>query len=319
MSDDITADQLTELIEANPMADDLAVNPPADPADPPAGDPPADPPADPPKSNGEGDSTDDWRASIEDADLRKVADRFASPTAMAEAMVDLRKRDSQTRVPGKDASEKDVAAYHKAVGVPEKAEGYEFAVPEDHELTEADKAFQAWAGETFHAQNISVDQAKGLAEAWNEYAAGIQQAQIDADKAFADETEAALKKEWPGKEFERNKAFANAAAAKLYGDDIDEVRNIETKDGRFVLDHLAFVKAHAQIGREMQEGRLGNVMTDDARDSVQDQIDDLRKQIDKAKAGGDSEKANRLYQKQLELDAKIVGTKPVVGAEGRTA
>ncbi|KKL62917.1 hypothetical protein LCGC14_2180360, partial [marine sediment metagenome] len=75
MSDDITVDQLTELIEANPMANDPAVDPSADPADPPAGDPPADPPADPPvKGNGEGDppASDDWRALITDADAKMI-------------------------------------------------------------------------------------------------------------------------------------------------------------------------------------------------------------------------------------------------------
>ncbi len=303
------------------MADDPAVNPSADPADQPVGDPPADPPADPPdKPNGADDpSADDWRASIEDTDLRKVADRLASPTAAVQAIADLRKRDSQTRVPGKDASEKDVAAYHKAIGVPAKAEAYEFAAPEGHDLTDADKAFQTAAAETFHGLNITADQAKGLNEWWNEMTAAAQQAQIDADKAYADETTEALKKEWPGKEFKLNKAFADHAAAKVFGDAIDDVRNIETKDGRFILDHPAFVRMLAQYGREMEEGRLGDVMTDGDRDSVQDQIDELGKKINKAKADGDSEKANRLYQEQLGLDAKVVGTGAVVGAEGRTA
>ena len=124
------------------------------------------------KSNGKDEPTettdaDAWRDSIEDPELRKVADRLASPTAAVQAIADLRKRDSQTRVPGKDASEKDVAAYHKAIGVPEKADGYEFTVPEGHDPTDADKAFQAWAGETFHAEKLTVDQAKGLNAKWN--------------------------------------------------------------------------------------------------------------------------------------------------------
>ena len=316
MSDDINVDQLTELIEANPMAEETTETT----EETTSGE--TTETATEEKSNGEDkatETTDDRRASIEDTDLRKVADRFASPTDAIKAVADLRKRDSQTRVPAKDASEKDVTAYHKAIGVPKDANGYEFAVPEGHELTDADKAFQTWAGETFHAEKITADQAKGLAAAYNEYAASVQQAQIDADQAYADETTEALKKEWPGKEFDRNKTFADRAAAKVFGDAIDDVRNIETKDGRFILDHPAFIKMLAQYGREMEEGRLGSVMTEGDRDSVQNQIDDLRGKIDKAKAEGDSELANRLYQEQLRLDAKVVGTAPVVGAEGRTA
>ena len=316
MSDDITVDQLTELIEANPMAEETTETT----EETTSGE--TTETATEEKSNGEDkatETTDDWRASIEDTDLRKVADRFPSPTAMTEAMVDLRKRDSQTRVPGKDASEKDVTAYHKASGVPEKAEAYEFAVPEGHEITDSDKAFQTAAAETFHGLNITADQAKGLNTWWNDMTAAAQQAQIDADKTYADETEEALKKEWPGKEFKLNKTFADRAASRVFGDELDDVRNIETKDGRFILDHPAFVRMLAQYGREMEEGRLGSVMTDGDRDNVQDKIDDLRERIDKAMAENDSEKANRLYQEQLALDATIVGTGPVVGEEGRTA
>ena len=315
------------------MAEDPTANPPADPVDPPAGDPPTDPPAAPPakgkakddppaKINGADDppTSDDWRVSIEDADLRKVADRFDSLSAMTKAVSDLRKRESTSiRVPGKDASEKDVAAYHKALGVPETVEGYEFAVPEGHEPTDGDKAFQAWAGETFHLNDISVEQAKGLNEAWNKYAASVLQAQIDADKKYADETETALKAEWPGKEFERNKAFADRAAAKVFGDALDDVRNIETKEGRFVLDHPAFVKMLAQVGREMDEGRLGGVLTEGDRDSIQSQIDDLQTKIDRATAQNDRTTAQDLYIKQQKLYEKVYGTAPVVGSEGRTA
>lgn len=277
------------------------------------------------KGNGEDKATeapapDEWRALVTDADAKKEAERTTDLNAGFKRIVELRTQLSSAITPlGKKPTDEQVTAYRKAVGIPEKADGYEFTVPEGHDLTDADKAFQAWAGETFHAQNITADQANGLAAAWNEFAAGILQTQIDADTKYADESMEALKKDWPGKEFEVNKGIADGAATKLFGDVFDEVKNIETKDGRFILDHPAFVRMLAGVGREMQEGRLGSTMTDTDRDSVQDKIDGLRKQIDKAKADGDNEKANRLYQQQLTLDAQIVGTKPVVGAEGRTA
>ena len=273
------------------------------------------------KPNGEDTttSTDDWRASIEDAGLRKVADRFDSVVSLTQAVADLRKRESTSiRLPGKDADDKEVAAYRKAIGVPEAAEGYDFGMPEGHEPTDADKAFQASAAEVFHGLNITAEQVTGLSEWWNGYAAEQQQALVDADTAYADQTEAALKKEWPGEEFGHNKAFADRAATKLFGDELEAVRWIEGKDGRFVLDHPAFVKALAQVGREMEEGRLGDVMTDGDRDGVQGQIDDLEKKIDKAKATGDRETANRLYNQQQDLYRKVVGSGAIVGAEGRT-
>lgn len=264
--------------------------------------------------------SDDWRASIEDPALRKVADRYASPTAIAKAVADLRKHESTAiRIPGKDASEEEIAAYTKALGVPETAEGYEFTVPEGQEPTDADKAFQAWAGETFHSNRISVEQAKGLSEAWNTYVAALQEEQVKADKAFADESLTALKAEWPGKEFERNKAFADHAARDGFGDDFEEVSNIETKDGRFVLDHPAMVRMLAKFGREMDEGRLGGVMTEGDMEGIDAQIDEMQDKIDKAQARHDRETANRLYQQQQELYRKKYGSGPIVGSEGRTA
>lgn len=281
-------------------------------------DPPVDPPVEPPaEPNGE---ADDWRAPIKDEKLRDHAGRFTSLDALVEANLNYRKDFSKAIMPlTEDSTDEQVAAYRKATGVPETVDGYEFSVPEGHELTDADKAFQASAAEMFHKFNISAETAKGLNEWWNEATAATMQAQIDADKQYADETEAALKKEWPGEEFKRNKAFADHAAARVFGDEFDEVRNIETKDGRFILDHPAFVKMLAQYGREMQEGRLGDVMTESARNDLQGQIDDLDKKIDKARSEGDREKANELYIQQQELYRKSYGAGPVVGAEGRVA
>lgn len=265
-------------------------------------------------------SVDDWRAPIEDKELRKVADRFASPADMAKAVSDLRKRESTSiRLPGKDASDEDVAAYKAAIGVPENVDGYEFALPEGREATDDDKAFQSAAGEVFHKLNISAEQATGLNAWWNEFQAQAEAAQTEADKAFAAETEAALRKEWPGQEFDRNKVFADRAATELFGDTIEQVREIETKDGKFVLDHPALVKVLARVGREMDEGKLGSVISEGDRDAIDTQIADLDKKIEVAQRSGDRETANRLYQQQLALTQKIVGNQGIVGAEGRAA
>lgn len=262
----------------------------------------------------------DWRSSIEDADLRKVADRFASPTDAIKAVSDLRKRESTSiRALGKDASDDEVTAYRKATGVPETAEGYVFEAPEGVEFSDADKAFHTSAAEVFHKLNIPTVDAAALTEWWNETAAATQQAQVAADKAFADESEAALKAEWPGEEYDRNKAIADKAATDLFGATIDAVREIETKDGRFILDHPSFVKMLAQVGREMQEGRLGSVLSDGDRGGVESQISELQDRIDKAQANRDHNMANKLYQEQQGLYRKLHGSAPIVGAEGIAA
>ncbi len=261
----------------------------------------------------------DWRASIPEGKLRDHAGRFTSPTHMSENSLELRQQLSTAIQPlPTNPTDEQVTTYRERIGVPKTAEDYAFDTPEGHELTDTDKDFRSAMSALFHGQNISVDQAKGLEAGYGEFAAKLAQAQIDGDKKFADETSEALKVEWPGAEFERNKAFADAAVAEGFGDNVEEVRHLELKDGRFVLDHPIFLRMLAKFGREMDEGKMGGVMTEGDRGGVENQIDDLQTQIEKAQARGDGSKANKLYQEQQGLWRKITGAGPVVGAEGRT-
>ena len=70
------------------------------------------------------------------------------------------------------------------------------------------------------------------------------------------------------------------------------------------------------IGREMSEGSLGPSLTDDEKDTVADEVRDIRKQIAEAQESGDSKRADQLYQKEQKL-LKKMGNKPIVGAAGR--
>ena len=267
------------------------------------------------KPNG---STDDWRSGIQDEKLRDHAGRFTSVLDLVGKHYELRQQLSTAIQPlGKDATDEQVTAYRKSIGVPETTEGYEFSLPEGHEITDADKTFQTAAADMFHKNNITSEQATGLNDWWNEIQVAALQEQIKGDKKYADDTEAALKVEWPGEEFSRNKAFADKAAAKVFKEDIDEIRSIETKDGRFILDHPSFIKMLAQYGREMDEGKLGNIMTDSDLNANDTQIVEFEKKIEKATNEGDRELANKLYQEQQELYRKAYGAAPVVGAEGR--
>lgn len=266
------------------------------------------------------EANDNWRSVIQDEKLRKHAENFASVEELTKAHLGYRKDLSTAIIPlGKNPTDEQITAYRKAAGIPEAVDGYEFSVPEGREPTETDKALQSNLAETYHKLNINSDQAKGLSEWWNEAQSAALKAQIDGDKEFAEQSMAALRKEWPGTEFDTNKAIADLAAVKIFGDQLDEVRNIETNDGRFVLDHPAFLKMLAQYGREMQEGNLGGNLTEGDVSSVEGQISELDKQINEARWAGDPAKANDLYIKQQDLYRKIYGGDPIVGSEGRTA
>lgn len=312
------------------MPDDPVVNDPVDPVDPTAGDPPADPLVDPsvdlPKANGAGDppadpaAADDWRASIQDADLQKHAERFTSVKDLTRAHMDLRKELSTAIAPlGKKPTDEQIETYRKVTGVPKTAEGYKFPDLLDGELTDEIKASRTTWAERFHTLNVPGDVAAKLVAFVGEDGAAALTAQIDEDKAYAKETETALKVEWPGKEFKINQKFADTGLRYLLKADVEEAKTIEMKSDRFLLDHPLLLKAFAQLGREVDEGKLGGTMTEGDLDALDTQIDDLEKKIDQATAENDGEKANKLYQEQQELYRKKHGSAPIVGSEGRTA
>ena len=263
----------------------------------------------------------DWRAGIPD-DLKPIADRFTSREDAIRAIQSFQKRDGQVRVPGKDAKPEEIAAYHKAIGVPDKPEAYEFFVPEGATVTDDMKANQVEWGKRFQAMGIGKDAAKKLSQFVSEDGKRYQDSLISADKTFAEQQEAALRSEWKGDDYDRNKTLANKAFRDLAGKtglNVEALTQIETKDGRFLMDRAEIIRMFAAIGREMSEGSLGPTLTESEKDTVDEQIRGLRSQINEAQTGGDSKRANKLYLQEQSLIAKRDGNRTVVGTQGRMA
>ena len=265
-------------------------------------------------------ASDDWTADLPD-DLKETGKRFTSKSDAVRAINDFRKRESQVRVPGKNATPEETAAYHKAIGIPEKSEEYEFPnLPEGMELTEQVKESRAEWGKRFQKLGIPKEAAKELSKLANEDALRDAVAQKEADKAFVESQEAALRSEWKGDEYDRNKTLANRAFTDLAsrtGLNLEDLTKIETKDGRFLMDRSEIVRMFAAIGREMSEGSIGPSLTESERDTADEQIRNVRTQVAEAQASGDSKRANLLYQQEQGLLAKRSGNNPIVGARGR--
>lgn len=263
----------------------------------------------------------DWRADLPD-DLKDTAKRFTSKADAIRAIQDLRKRESQVRVPGKNATPEEVSAYRKAIGIPEKAEEYEFPKLKDEELTDEVKESRAAWSKRFHDLEVPKKTAKALIDYLAEDSEKFQESQVKADKAFAEKQEAALRSEWKGDEYDRNKTLANRAFAEVAnraGLTLDELTKIETKDGRFLMDRAEVIRMFAAIGREMSEGSIGPTLTEGEKETLDDQIRSIRSQQAEAQSNGDSKRANMLYQREQALIAKREGNKPIVGAKGRAA
>ena len=269
-----------------------------------------------PKPNG------DWRASLKDEDAKKFAESSPDVEHLTKRALDMRTKLSTAIVkPGKDAKPEELAAYHKTIGVPETPEGYKFEMPEGREPTEADKAFQAAWAKGFHDDKVPAEYVSKINQRWNAFVLATEKAQLAEDTRYAQETEAALKQKWGGDEqFSINRQHGDRAARELFGAEYDNVRQITGKDGRYILDHPAFVEMFAKVGREMSEDKtFGRIMTDTDKQAAESRVKDIHSKIDEAMSRNDFDTANKLDQELQGLHRKIGGSKPVVGSLGRVA
>lgn len=265
----------------------------------------------------------DWREQIKDDDAKKFAESSTDVTHLVKRALDMRSKLSNAIIrPGKNASPEEVSAYRKALGIPEKHEEYEFPeLPAEKLTPEVKESRAAWA-KRFHDLSIPKETAKTLLQLVGDDSTKFKEAQVQADKEFAQQSEAALRSEWKGDEYDKNKNLANRAFSELAsraGIPVDVLSKLETKDGRFLMDRPELVKLFAVVGREMAEGTLGPTLTESEAETIDGQIKDLRTQQAEAQSSGNSKLANTLYQKEQALIAKRSGNKPIVGAQGRSA
>src|SRR3990167_8829690 len=259
----------------------------------------------------------DWRLPISKDDLKKHAERYNTLDDVLQGNLEMRSKLSTAIIkPGKNAKPEEIQAWNKALGIPENQDGYqyvpakefeaEFKAPEAQERL---KSFNAVA----HKAGLSADGYKAIMDWRNAEIAKDQRAIVEADKKFADDSEAALKKEW-GKDYDRNKEFANRGAEALFKGDFKAFRELEMKDKRFLADNPIMVKAMAEFGRMTSEDGLGPVpMSDSDMTSLRSQLEDLTaKKMDAQNDGKDAE-AKRLHGEIIKISKRIAGTRAYSG------
>lgn len=160
-----------------------------------------------------GETVAEWRDRLADgnADLAKILSRYASPAAVGKAFLAQRQKLSEGGIPklGPDAKPEEVAAYRKALGIPEKPEEYIVATPANRALNDVEKPILEDFRNLAHGLNIPPAQASKLAEwylANNDRAVQVAQEQAVFKRQA---TEDALRVEWGG-EYRANIQLANA-------------------------------------------------------------------------------------------------------------
>lgn len=250
-----------------------------------------------------------WRDGIAEGPLLDQANRYTSVGAVVQATMDMRQKLSNAVIkPGDNATDEDRADFNEKMGVPTSTDDYQINLPEGLDAsivpTDEEQVGLKQSLEGMRAAGASqsvIDQ--GLALHYN--AMQVQkQAEIEADTAYSKESMAILEKEW-GADAKENKSIAANAASKLFGDNFENVRQIEMKDGRFLLDHPDMLRMLANIGREIGDSVLGGVVSDEQRASLKEKVQEVRQKKAEAMEKGNIKEANILDQQERDIYAQM--------------
>lgn len=166
------------------------------------------------------------------------------------------------KMPSKDATAEEWAAFYNQLGRPETPDAYELPVPEGDT-----GEFAKEMAPILHKHGITAEQAKGLANDWNSMVAAQQEAQAkaqaDAQVAAAakNTAEAAdLKNEW-GTAHDANMEMARRAVRQFIPGDkpAEVIAALESK-----LGYKATIQFLHNIGKGLGEGDGAGLGTDTA-------------------------------------------------------
>lgn len=264
-----------------------------------------------------------WRQAIADDKVRRFAERFSSPAELAEAALGLRQRLSKTvTVPGKRASATERAAFNKALGVPGDYSGYEAGYPDS--LPAHLKPAEGEGGERLdgflklaHSAGLTQKQVDATLGWYFEQVQTLDAAQRGSRQEATDKAGAELAREWGG-DFKASAELAARAAEVFGGDDLMELVDRAEIDGVKLGDHPQFVKAFAAVGRAMREAEPLIGMPGDGAADLERRHADLTRRLNDAIDRGDSALVQRLDSERNRVSARLVGTDPIVGADGRS-
>lgn len=251
----------------------------------------------------------DWRAGIEDEGLRRFAERFKSPADLAKTAHEFRQKLSRALVvPGKDAPDEEVAAFHSRLGVPDGPDGYDYQLPEAHREALAEQV-DGDHGDFFQAMHQAGASRAAVSAALDFYYDRVAEHQaaevrsLDEGRAAA---EAELRGEW-GEASERNKALSIRAVREFGGEDLAQLLDQHSAGGLRLGDHPVLIKAFAAIGRRLGEDGLNLGSGGPGAPGTEERLDDLTRRAHDARARGRVGESNRLFAERERLSLQAFG------------
>lgn len=198
-----------------------------------------------------------WRSALSDEfKEHDFVKGFEKPTDFVKAALDIKteKEGLETRMknaifkPGKGATDDEITAFRKAMGIPDKAEDYDFPSGDG---VEHDEQMISWAQKVFHEAGLSKEQGALIGQAWDGFVKGLveqqEQSSAEAIKTASDK----LKEEW-GADFDKNMEFTKRGWQKFTDNEFDQFVD-ETGIG----NHPTLIRFIFKIGQAMGEDFSG--------------------------------------------------------------
>jgi hypothetical protein len=186
------------------------------------------------------------------------------------------------RLPGKDAKPEEIAAYRKAVGVPETADKYAVYRPNGFEPTDADVETEKVFLEAAHAMGLPQAQVDGVLKTHYQLQEA-QKRQFDqrAQKA-AEAAEEDLRAEW-GRDYKANVALSNRwldeHLAPHMGKEWTGLMDKRFADGTALGEHPGFVKAIHSLARAWADDGLPDLGDSGGGEDIDTRVNTMRQKL----------------------------------------
>jgi len=197
----------------------------------------------------------DYREGFE-PETKTALEKFDSPAKLAEGYIALEKDASRMRnekgiaIPGEGATDEDVSAFHKAIGVPELPDGYELHKPDFPEGMTYNEERATKFSALAHSLGIPKVAFQGLVNAFNEEEMATFEAFSKEGNDFREKSRAEMKKEW-GVDYGVNLAQSDAVIEPIFG---KEFKQLLTETG--FNNHPAVIKGMFKVSQAVGEHAL---------------------------------------------------------------
>lgn len=224
---------------------------------------------------------ENWRDLMagDDGKVRKLLDRYASPQAAANALMDFRKKESTgllTKPLGDNPTDEELADYRSALGIPEKASDYNTEF-DGVVYGDDDKAIIGDFLEYAHKANYTPAQVEAGLKWYNAFQEKELADQADADATTVDKTIDELRLEY-GADYRRNMNVMESHLKTVFGDMVGEIKNARLADGTPLLAHAHVIRAF--VDAAIEKNPLAKVVPGagaNQASAVEDELKALRK------------------------------------------